>query len=80
LFASRIADAVLEGQQMLTEGGATAESPEPAEAGAAGGTSPETETATTADEAVAQPTGEAGATEAAPSSEQNESAEVLAAT
>src|SRR5213075_1647529 len=28
LFASRIADAVLEGQQMLTEGGATAEAPE----------------------------------------------------
>jgi len=27
LFASRIADAVLEGQQMLTEGGATAEEP-----------------------------------------------------
>ena len=27
LFASRIADAVLEGQQMLTEGGATAEAP-----------------------------------------------------
>ena len=31
LFASRIADAVLEGQQMLTEGGATAESPEEGE-------------------------------------------------
>jgi len=31
LFASRIADAVLEGQQMLTEGGATADAP--AEAG-----------------------------------------------
>jgi small subunit ribosomal protein S2 len=28
LFASRVADAVLEGQQMLTEGGATAEAPE----------------------------------------------------
>ena len=32
LFASRIADAVLEGQQMLTEGGATAEEPPAAEA------------------------------------------------
>jgi small subunit ribosomal protein S2 len=32
LFASRIADAVLEGQQMLTEGGATAEEPAVAEA------------------------------------------------
>src|SRR5207244_530130 len=32
LFASRIADAVLEGQQMLTEGGATAEGPAVAEA------------------------------------------------
>lgn len=32
LFASRIADAVLEGQQMLTEGGATAEEPAAAEA------------------------------------------------
>ena len=31
LFASRIADAVLEGQQMLTEGGATAEEPAVAE-------------------------------------------------
>jgi small subunit ribosomal protein S2 len=32
LFASRIADAVLEGQQMLTEGGASAEEPAAAEA------------------------------------------------
>jgi small subunit ribosomal protein S2 len=32
LFASRIADAVLEGQQMLTEGGATAEEPAVSEA------------------------------------------------
>src|SRR5436853_3221514 len=31
LFASRIADAVLEGQQMLTEGGATAEAAAPTE-------------------------------------------------
>jgi len=31
LFASRIADAVLEGQQMLTEGGATAATSEPSE-------------------------------------------------
>jgi small subunit ribosomal protein S2 len=35
LFASRIADAVLEGQQMLTEGGATAEATEPPETSAA---------------------------------------------
>jgi len=41
LFASRIADAVLEGQQMLTEGGATAEEPEAAAA---------TETSAPADE------------------------------
>ena len=34
LFASRIADAVLEGQQMLTEGGATAEGTEEGEPGA----------------------------------------------
>ena len=38
LFASRIADAVLEGQQMLTEGGATAE--EPAASAATAGETP----------------------------------------
>jgi small subunit ribosomal protein S2 len=80
LFASRIADAVLEGQQMLTEGGATAETPEATEAGGSEPPPPETETAPAA-EAVAQPTGEAADTDdAAPSAEQNESAEVLAAT
>jgi small subunit ribosomal protein S2 len=41
LFASRIADAVLEGQQMLTEGGATAEEP---------GAAPATETSAPAGE------------------------------
>ncbi len=49
LFASRIADAVLEGQQMLTEGGATAEAPPASEA-------PETEKpAAEAELAVADP-------------------------
>ena len=89
LFASRIADAVLEGQQMLTEGGATAEAPAVSE-------TPETESAVSAtpagDEAEAEP--EATATQAAiaapsetetaeasePETEaQPESAEVLAA-
>src|SRR5881227_1723722 len=44
LFASRIADAVLEGQQMLTEGGATAATSETSEESA-----PPTETAGEAD-------------------------------
>ena len=89
LFASRIADAVLEGQQMLTEGGATAEAPAVSE-------TPETESAVSATpagaEAEAEP--EATATQAAiaapsetetaeasePETEaQPESAEVLAA-
>jgi hypothetical protein len=67
---------------MLTEGGATAESPEGKETGTAEPTSVATETAAIAEEAVAQPTGEAAAAtaeEAELSAEKNESAEVLAA-
>jgi small subunit ribosomal protein S2 len=45
LFASRIADAALEGQQMLTEGGATAEEPAAAETSAAEASSTAGETA-----------------------------------
>ncbi|HEX5702405.1 MAG TPA: 30S ribosomal protein S2 [Pyrinomonadaceae bacterium] len=50
LFASRIADAVLEGQQMLTEGGATAEAPEEGEPPV-----PTTEAAADGEAAVAEP-------------------------
>jgi small subunit ribosomal protein S2 len=90
LFASRIADAVLEGQQMLTEGGATSTTGEggggegeaPPEAGAEGGAEAAEE-----DSAVANETSTAGTpaeetqssdatAEAAP---ENESAEVVAA-
>lgn len=83
LFASRIADAVLEGQQMLTEGGATAESPEAETAEAA---APTTEAEVVAEE---QTQGEAATegggaqadeTSEAPAADENESAEVLAAT
>jgi small subunit ribosomal protein S2 len=94
LFASRIADAVLEGQQMLTEGGASAaaegteegeQSPEAAETGA--GSEPETEAAGIEDNGPASET----TAEAAPAAEtqssdtttetvpENESAEVVAA-
>jgi len=82
LFASRIADAVLEGQQMLTEGGATAEVPqaaaeaptaEPATSGDADTTEAGAET-----EAVAAPATTAAAAEPE-AEEQNETAEVLAA-
>jgi small subunit ribosomal protein S2 len=83
LFASRIADAVLEGQQMLTEGGATAEVPEatetttPTEAAAAS----KTETAAEIEpEAAAAAVPSSTEAPAAPEPEaQNESAEVLAA-
>jgi small subunit ribosomal protein S2 len=90
LFASRIADAVLEGQQMLTEGGATSTTGEggggegeaPPEAGVEGGAEAAEE-----DSAVATETSTAGTpaeetqssdatAEAAP---ENESAEVVAA-
>jgi small subunit ribosomal protein S2 len=81
LFASRVADAVLEGQQMLTEGGATAESPE-------GGSEPSPpESAATAEattdegveaQAAAAPASMAESSEPE-TQEQTESAEVLAA-
>jgi small subunit ribosomal protein S2 len=48
LFASRIADAALEGQQMLTEGGATAEEPAAAEPSAPQAPSTAGETASSA--------------------------------
>ena len=67
LFASRIADAVLEGQQMLTEGGATAE-----EAGAPE-SAPATERSTPANESPAAPD-ETGAAETVAESSPNESA------
>ena len=91
LFASRIADAVLEGQQMLTEGGATAD--EPAAQESAPGTEASaigTESAaapapveaaapaTTAEASPDQPVAEP--IEAAPAGEpENHSAEVVAA-
>ena len=90
LFASRIADAVLEGQQMLTEGGATSTSGEaggeageaPPEAGAEGGAEAAeedgamaTETSTAGTPAEETQSSDATA-EAAP---ENESAEVVAA-
>ncbi len=61
LFASRIADAVLEGQQMLTEGGSTAEEAPPQES-----ETPAAETAaadTGLDGTADQPTVESGAPE-----------------
>ncbi len=96
LFASRIADAVLEGQQMLTEGGATAEAPaeatETAEQPAATETTEATEapkaTESAAPEAEQMQSPVATETETAPAVEtsepatadEKESAEVLAAT
>src|SRR5437868_8788577 len=66
LFASRIADAVLEGQQMLTEGGATAEAPEqsgaaPAAAPTARDAEAKTEGGAEAEAAPTPPTMEAPA-------------------
>jgi len=59
LFASRIADAVLEGQQMLTEGGASAEEPAAAEAPEAetssGGKDESTETPVATESAEIEP-------------------------
>jgi small subunit ribosomal protein S2 len=80
LFASRIADAVLEGQQMLTEGGATAETPQaPPASEAATPAGPETE-APTAENAVAAESGTANPEVAeAPAEDPTESAEVVAA-
>jgi small subunit ribosomal protein S2 len=82
LFASRIADAVLEGQQMLTEGGATAEAPETSEAApAAAAAAPEAQTETEGGaEAQAASTPATMEAPAEPeASEKTESAEVLAA-
>ena len=80
LFASRIADAVLEGQQMLTEGGATAETPQaPPASEAATPAGPETE-APTAESAVASESETANPEVAeAPAKDRTESAEVVAA-
>ena len=78
LFASRIADAVLEGQQMLTEGGATAETPEVPEASEAA--TPAAHEAPTAENAVASETGSANPEVAeARTEDRTESAEVVAA-
>jgi small subunit ribosomal protein S2 len=82
LFASRIADAVLEGQQMLTEGGATSE---PSEEG--GEEKSEAAEAMEADSASETETDEEASTEAVssettdaePMSEESENAEVVAA-
>jgi small subunit ribosomal protein S2 len=94
LFASRIADAVLEGQQMLTEGGATAEeSPALESSGTVEISAAETAIESTAvqpapDEAGAPETAvEASPTEsgaepleaASPGETENETAEVVAA-
>jgi small subunit ribosomal protein S2 len=93
LFAARIADAVLEGQQMLTEGGATAEEPATAEKPegvassapeSAAASSLETEsvepsTESASPEPITEPIS-AQATETVPKEEpENESAEVVAA-
>ena len=85
LFASRIADAVMEGQQMLTEGGAGAEVQAQTAARDTGETSetvaPETDAAP-ADEPAAEasePNAAAAETPAVKSAPQNENAEVVAA-
>ena len=76
LFASRIADAVLEGQQMLTEGGATAEAPEEGEGEAV---VPTTEAAAEGEAAVAEPeTLNAEQPAEAPQTETRESSEPVA--
>ena len=84
LFASRIADAVLEGQQMLTEGGATAETPEGTGSSPAADVAPAATAAesTTEEGAEAQtaPAPASIATSSEPETEeQTESTEVLAA-
>ena len=81
LFASRIADAVLEGQQMLTEGGATAETPEaPETSEAATPASQESEAPAAAETVVAAESGAANPeTAEAPTEDTTESAEVVAA-
>jgi len=80
LFASRIADAVLEGQQMLTEGGATAEAEESETAKPPATTSeseaPAAETAAAETEAAPVTTPEVSETD---EEAQSENAEVVAA-
>ena len=81
LFASRIADAVLEGQQMLTEGGATGGSSE--EGGEEGSEAAETmeadtDTASGSEEASSEATA-SDSTDTETMSEEPENAEVVAA-
>ncbi len=81
LFASRIADAVLEGQQMLTEGGATGGSSE--EGGAEGSEAAETmeadsDAASGSEEASSEATA-SDSTDTETMSEEPENAEVVAA-
>ncbi|HSQ23535.1 MAG TPA: 30S ribosomal protein S2 [Pyrinomonadaceae bacterium] len=81
LFASRIADAVLEGQQMLTEGGATTEATETTETGESGttaGADTESPTTETGASEMATPTSNPELSEAQ-TEDQTESAEVVAA-
>jgi small subunit ribosomal protein S2 len=95
LFAARIADAVLEGQQMLTEGGATAEEPPATEAVASApastGETTESapvaqasvaaaETTPAAPQAVAEPVSAQAPEPVLQAEPENESAEVVAAT
>jgi small subunit ribosomal protein S2 len=81
LFASRIADAVLEGQQMLTEGGATEETPQAPEAGGAATPASQESEAPAAAETVVAAESEAATPETAeaPTEDTTESAEVVAA-
>jgi len=86
LFASRIADAVLEGQQMLTEGGAAAAesgTEESATSEAAGPTEPGAETEVATESGGSETAAEAAAGEPAETNSndelENENAEVVAA-
>ena len=88
LFASRIADAVLEGQQMLTEGGAGTEEPGAPESAPATETSAAaSETPAAAETGAAESVAESSPSEpaaapveaASPNELENESAEVVAA-
>ena len=87
LFASRIADAVLEGQQMLTEGGASTEEPPAAEptevATSAAPSNPEASDSTTPTDVNVpdeQPINTERAEAMTPEETENENAEVVAAT
>jgi small subunit ribosomal protein S2 len=91
LFASRIADAVLEGQQMLTEGGASAEEPpatEPTEV-ATPASVPESPVDSQITDSITpaelkapeeEPISAVAAEPVAPKETENENAEVVAAT